>query len=758
MPDYDFHQLSPHDLEHLVRDLLQALWSVRLESFKTGRDGGIDLRYASGSCKLIVQVKHYVRTGFAGLIRDLKKENAKIAELAPSRYVVVTSVPLSPANKARVVGTVSAAPLVAADVFGQDDLNNLLGRHPAIEQRHPKLWLTSRAVLDKVLHNAEVTRSEFEVHRIHQQMRRYVQTEVFREAEERLSDESVVMVAGPPGIGKTTLANMLLYEHLLQGWQAVVIDRDIVEGTNLFQRHVNQVFHFDDFIGATLVGERVSANDKALVNFIALVRDDPTSRLILTTREHLYAQAVTCSERLRRAGLDTSRVILRMPRYTTRQRAQILYNHIYFSDLPDAYVMALLDDDFYYEIIHHERLNPRVIEWMTSHRHVSHVPAAEYRAFISRLLDSPLEVWRHAYEEELSHAARSLLLALWSYEGKIGLHLLREAFSKLHAHRARKYRFVRSPRDFNRALKELNGSFARSSGHNAVEVVDPSVLDLISGVLLEAPENATDLLVGAARFSQVERLWVYGRQESGAALREVWHEAATEAAPIVRGLMLEGRRVDHPGGVTTWHGPTYERRLAVVLEIAVRIGTRKYRDLVEPLAGCLLEEPLDEGGDIGELVDLVITLGTKEMVQFSVFVQPLRERVFAAVRRACRAAELREAARLLGDPQSDDELAALRAGYVSFIENYYSDERSDCRSVEECEELIADLTWCGVALNVGTDGFVAELEETRQELQEDEERRADAQIEEYKERRYELRREEENIAELFGSLKSDRDG
>ena len=82
MPEYDFHQLSPQDFERLVRDLLQAQRSEQLESFKTGRDGGIDLRYAEGPCKLIVQVKHYVRTGFAGLIRDLKKENAKIAQLA----------------------------------------------------------------------------------------------------------------------------------------------------------------------------------------------------------------------------------------------------------------------------------------------------------------------------------------------------------------------------------------------------------------------------------------------------------------------------------------------------------------------------------------------------------------------------------------------------------------------------------------------------------------------------------------------------
>ncbi len=49
MPDYDFHQLSSYDLEILTRDLLQAHWGVTIESFKIGKDGGIDLRYAACS-------------------------------------------------------------------------------------------------------------------------------------------------------------------------------------------------------------------------------------------------------------------------------------------------------------------------------------------------------------------------------------------------------------------------------------------------------------------------------------------------------------------------------------------------------------------------------------------------------------------------------------------------------------------------------------------------------------------------------------
>ena len=40
MPDYDFHQLSPYDLEILAHDLFQAHWGVTLERpFENGVGG-----------------------------------------------------------------------------------------------------------------------------------------------------------------------------------------------------------------------------------------------------------------------------------------------------------------------------------------------------------------------------------------------------------------------------------------------------------------------------------------------------------------------------------------------------------------------------------------------------------------------------------------------------------------------------------------------------------------------------------------------
>ena len=75
MPEYTFQTLSPIDFENIVRDLLQSELSIRLESFKTGKDKGIDLRYSTTNEEsLIVQAKHYEGTGFPGVRLDLKME------------------------------------------------------------------------------------------------------------------------------------------------------------------------------------------------------------------------------------------------------------------------------------------------------------------------------------------------------------------------------------------------------------------------------------------------------------------------------------------------------------------------------------------------------------------------------------------------------------------------------------------------------------------------------------------------------------
>ncbi|MCK1377963.1 restriction endonuclease, partial [Bradyrhizobium sp. 24] len=548
MADYDFHQLSPDDLEILARDLLQAHWGVTIESFKSGKDGGIDLRYAVGTGKIIVQVKHFVRTGLAGLMRELSKEAAKVRRLKPTRYVLVTSVPLSAVNKDAIVALIGADLLTPSDVIGQEGLNNLLGQHPEIEGKHYKLWLASRAVLDRVLHNAAVTRSEFKARQVHDEARRYVQSGAYPQAQKMINEQRVVVVAGPPGVGKTTLANLLLYEHLARGFQAVVIQRDIEEGLSLFQPGTPQIFYFDDFMGSTFLGDRSSAltstSDKALLEFIAMVRSTQTARMVLTTREHIYSLAMDKSERLRHSDIDDLRVYLRMPDYSFAQKARILYNHLYFSDLPEEYQDELLRDDCYLRIIKHEKFNPRLIEWLSSFRRIRSVAVRDYQTFIDNLLRDPSEIWRHAYEQEVTDAGRSMLLVLFSMGGKAAGVALKPAFIKLHEHRAKRYGFATRPEDFKSALREIAGTFIKPFGTHGVEVIDPSVLDLLNAIVRRTPENAIDVVAAAHNFDQIEHVWTFAKaQSSGAVLEAFRHNDGPIAASLAQ-RMTEGRRID----------------------------------------------------------------------------------------------------------------------------------------------------------------------------------------------------------------------
>ncbi|MGY3404038.1 RecA/RadA recombinase [Bradyrhizobium sp. GM5.1] len=558
MADYDFHQLSPDDLEILARDLLQAHWGVTIESFKTGKDGGIDLRYAVGTGKIIVQVKHFVRTGLAGLMRELSKEAAKVRRLKPTRYVLVTSVPLSAVNKDAIVALIGADLLTPSDVIGQEGLNNLLGQHPEIEGKHYKLWLASRAVLDRVLHNAAVTRSEFKARQVHDKARRYVQSGAYPQAQKMINEQRVVVVAGPPGVGKTTLANLLLYEHLARGFQAVVIQRDIEEGLSLFQPGTPQIFYFDDFMGATFLGDRSSAltstSDKALLEFIAMVRSTQTARMVLTTREHIYSLAMDKSERLRHSDIDDLRVYLRMPDYSFAQKARILYNHLYFSDLPEEYQDELLRDDCYLRIIKHEKFNPRLIEWLSSFRRIRSVAVRDYQTFIDNLLRDPSEIWRHAYEQEVTDVGRSMLLVLFSMGGKAAGVALKPAFIKLHEHRAKRYGFATRPEDFKSALREIAGTFIKPFGTHGVEVIDPSVLDLLNAIVRRTPENAIDVVAAAHNFDQIEHVWTFAKaQSSGAVLEAFRHNDGPIAASLAQ-RMTEGRRIDMGKGAVGYRG------------------------------------------------------------------------------------------------------------------------------------------------------------------------------------------------------------
>lgn len=152
--EYDFSTLSHVDFENLARDLIGAALELRFEAFAEGPDDGMDGRHATADGATILQAKHYRRSPFTVLKSKMAKERPKIDRLEAQRYILVTSTPLTPKNKAILAELIGPSLKNSSDIFGPGDLNALLRKYPTIEKAHQKLWDGSTTVLEQVVTGA----------------------------------------------------------------------------------------------------------------------------------------------------------------------------------------------------------------------------------------------------------------------------------------------------------------------------------------------------------------------------------------------------------------------------------------------------------------------------------------------------------------------------------------------------------------------------------------------------------------------------
>ncbi len=477
---YDFSTLSPADFEDLCRDLVGREIGLRFEAFAAGPDSGMDGRHARGGLTTILQAKHYVGSSFAKLKATMKRERGSIDALAPDRYILATSRKLTPPNKAKLAAEIGPALKDQGDILGSGELNALLRDFPDIEKAHIKLWLSSSAVLERVLHSASHTVTTITKAEIEAKVRVYAQNPSFGDAQAILEDQHVLIVSGPPGVGKTTLAEMLSYAYLADGWQLVAV-RSLDDGFGAIVDSERQVFLFDDFLGKiALDTQALAAKDSDLARFMRRVRTSPNARFILTTRAHIFEEARRSSEHLADQRLDISRYLLDVGTYTRRIRARILYNHLIVAGTPRELVAALIESGTVKKVVDHRNYNPRVIEWMTdADRLHDETPETYPKAFLAALAN-PKQLWDTAYRKHIPEKCRHLLLTMY-FCSQYGVELdeLQPAFEALHRELCTTYGIARDPKDFEEAIRILEGGFIAIRG-TVVAYVNPSFRDYMS--------------------------------------------------------------------------------------------------------------------------------------------------------------------------------------------------------------------------------------------------------------------------------------
>jgi hypothetical protein len=517
MAQFDFSTLNGTDLQDLVCDLLNASQpissTVRYKTFKEGRDRGIDFLYSTleNPYEHVGQVKHFLRTGIAKMLTVLQtSEASKVRLLNPTKYIFATSLPLGVSDTERIKNIFHPFIKSYQDILSQQDLNRLLDEHPNVLDNHFKLWFSSTSVLQRILNtDIEFRTTDFVRNDLPRSIRLYIETAALKKARAILDKTRFVILSGEPGVGKTTLADILICSFLKSDFKLTVVLDDIKDLERaVIDDNSKQVLYFDDFLGSNSVEiNKAKGTETALWRIIRRIGNLENKYLIFTTRSHLLNSTLESSERLRQFNLRMHESVLQLNEYTDELKSKILDAHTEECNLTDVLVEVLESQPIRDFIVNHENFYPRSVAFITNEKHVGHLSPDEFRRFIHRNFNNPAEIWLQAYNEQLLHVDRILLNTLVTFGGRASMQTLERALHK---------RLKNEPslpvmeiNFFTKLLRRLQGGFLRITDNDtfgSVQFINPSLTDFLVEYLKDDEREMDQMLISICHTNQLSQI------------------------------------------------------------------------------------------------------------------------------------------------------------------------------------------------------------------------------------------------------------
>lgn len=428
--NYDFSVLSDIEFEQMVNKLLTGKTRV-VEQYAEGRDNGIDGMVHEIPDGAHIQVKHYLRSGFNQLKNKIEKDELpKIQKKRVSCYVLATSLNLSQSQAETLRALIKVAvPNVV--VLGAVSISSLLDNDTATLKSTVKLWATNAELVRTVLKPANMN-CFYELQNRWEDLNNvFVKTPDVKNVMDSLEKNHVAVIAGEPGVGKTTLAEYVCLQYFKEGFEVHFFEGEFShDDYDLTDTEKKIIFYFDDFLGSTYYNCFSGKQDCSIVNFFKRISKEKNKRFILTSRTNIIQKACLYSERYQDYGLAKQAYIVNVGAYSRLTKARILYNHLRNSNVVDDEIVAFVKDKMYWKIIMHRNFNPRLISFITKQENFDDSHQVKYLDFVKESLNNPKEIWAKCFTKQLDVSQRLLVQLVVANGGKVQEDTLRNAYRK----------------------------------------------------------------------------------------------------------------------------------------------------------------------------------------------------------------------------------------------------------------------------------------------------------------------------------------
>lgn len=507
MTNYDLHNLlSPLEFEDLARDLIQAERGITFESFKPGKDLGIDGRFIlDKDFEIILQCKQYAT--LKSLLPTLKKEAEKMnARKGKLNYLLATSLSLSPPQKTKIAQALTPLIRVESQIYGREDLNNLIAKNKDIEQRWPKLWLQNGDALNRVVNLDLVNRNRFFFKKANRFAATYAYDYNYWKTWGPLIKERGLIITGDPGVGKSALAYMLATELSGCGYEPKVVGDEVKDALRQLLTEKKQVFIYDDFLGENIMDKRLRPGEQDdIIELLETARENPSTIVLLISRNYLLNEARTEYERLNRYLRQRESAIIDIAHHSNFDRADIVYQHLYAARLPSPNLDNFIKSELYLPIIRHKNFNPRIVEAIFKTNVLESLDSTQIKKQIESFLDKPYSVWEYPFRNGINDIARDTLLVLLTFNGRVDYPLL---FKAVVSYRTES---LAEPA-FRDSLNSLNNVFIDQvsvADLTTVQFINPSIRDFLVHFVEQNKFLLSNLINSAAYYSQLNTIYVY---------------------------------------------------------------------------------------------------------------------------------------------------------------------------------------------------------------------------------------------------------